>query len=272
MSEVTQRIGVFVDAINITMNGGFGLRYDILRRFATREGGIPIRQNVYLSIDRERAKEDPSYNDKTNRFCEVLRDFQYKVIEKNMRHYRDSETGSKVTKASVDVEMTVDLLRQGKSLDKVVLATSNGDFVPVVKALQNDGCKVELIGFDNVSLALKREVDMHISGYLIPGLLHVDSPYDWGMMGSRVRGVCYDYNHGEGYGFMRFLKRVDDHLWVSDSRSEDSPYATVFAHISNFEAEFDPKFLPSRDLIFEFTLVQNEKGYVAEGIELVSAP
>ena len=268
----SQRVGVFVDAINITMNGGYGLRYDILRRFATRDGGHAIRLNVYLAIDRERAKDDQPYNEKTNRFCDVLRDFQFKVIEKTVRHYRDTESGSRVTKASVDVEMTVDLLQQAKGLDKIILATSNGDFVPVIKALQNDGVRVELIGFDNVSSALKKEVDMYFPGYLVPGLLPVNSPYEWGQVGSRVRGICYDFSHSDGYGFMRFVTKLDTNLWVSDSRSSDSPYKTVFAHISQFEKDFDTSFLPSRELIFEFTVVQNEKGLIAENVVLISAP
>lgn len=267
-----QKIGVFVDAINITMNGGYGLRYDVLRRFATRDGGIASRLNVYLAVDKERAKEDDGYNDKTNRFCDVLRDFQFKVIEKPTRHYKDPETGERVTKASVDIDMTIDLIRQGKNLDKILLATSNGDFVPVVKALQNDGCRVELIAFDNVSQALKREVDMFFSGFLVPGLIPTEPQNDWGKIGSRVRGVCYDFSHNDGYGFMRFVTKIDSHLWVSDSRFPDSPYKTVFAHISQFEKDFDTGFLPSRDLIFEFNLVENEKGLIAEKIELISAP
>jgi hypothetical protein len=71
---------------------------------------------------------------------------------------------------------------------------------------------------------------------------------------------------------MRYLNKIEDRLWVTDSRAEESPFRTVFAHISQFEANFDSSFLPSRDLIFEFTLIQNDKGLVAEDIVLVSVP
>ena len=33
------KVGVFVDAENIKFNGGYNLRYDVLRRFAARNGG-----------------------------------------------------------------------------------------------------------------------------------------------------------------------------------------------------------------------------------------
>jgi len=268
----TRKVSVFVDANNVTLNGGFGLRYDILRKFAMRGGCSACRLNVYLAVDRDRLREDAAYKQKTQRFTEVLRDFEYKVIEKPLLKYTDPESETQVTKNTIDIEMTVDLLTQTEGCDRVMLLSSDGGLVPVVQALQGKGKRVELIGFDNVAQALKREVDLYISGYTIPGLLPIKSPYEWGTVGSRVRGMCYDFSHSDGYGFMRYLNKIEDRLWVTDSRAEESPFRTVFAHISQFEANFDSSFLPSRDLIFEFTLIQNDKGLVAEDIVLVSVP
>lgn len=268
----SSKVGVFVDAINVTMNGGFGLRYDMLRKFACRGEEKAARLNVYLAYDERRMKEDTAYKEKTTRFSEVLRDFEYKVVEKPVQYYTDRETGEVITKSTVDMDMAVGMLTQADYLDKIVLLTSNGSYVSVVDAAQQKGCRVELVGFDNVSRALKREVDLFVSGYLIPGLLPIESPYEWGKVGSRVRGVCYDFSHSEGYGFLRYLDRIDDNLWITDSRFEQSPYKTVFSHVSQFEENFDTSYLPSRDLIFEFDLVENEKGLVGQDIVLVSAP
>lgn len=272
MSSSNRRVSVFVDAVNVTLNGGFGLRYDILRKFASRGGCTPCRLNVYLAVDRERMRDDATYKQKTARFSEVMRDFEYKVIEKNLNKYTDPESETVVTKNTVDIDMTVDMLTQTANCDRIVLLSSDGGMVPVVQALQARGQRVEVIGFDNVALALKREADLYISGYSIPGLLPIKSAYEWGTVGSRVRGMCYDFSHSDGYGFMRYLNKIDDKLWITDSRAEDSPFRTVFAHVSQFEADFDSSFLPSRDLIFEFSLVKNEKGLVAEDIVLISAP
>jgi cold shock CspA family protein len=164
------------------------------------------------------------------------------------------------------------MINQAKHLSKLVLLTSNGSYVSVVNAVQREGARVELVGFDNMSTKLKKEADLFISGYLIPGLLPVESPYPWGKTGSRVRGVCYDFSHSDGYGFLRYLVKLNENLWITDSRFEDSPYNTVFAHISQFEENFDTSYLPSRELIFEFDLVENEKGLIAEDIVLISAP
>ncbi|MGM0546505.1 MAG: NYN domain-containing protein [Bacteroidota bacterium] len=266
------KVGIYVDAVNVTMNGGFGLRYDILRKFACRDQMVPSRMNVYLAFDEHRAEEDQDYKNKTTRFSEVLRDFEYKVIKKPVQYYRDEETQETITKSTVDMDMAVDMVTQADDVDKMLLLTNNGSYVSAVDAVQRKGTRVELIGFDDMSANLKKEVDVYISGYLIPGLLPIESPYAWGKTGSRVRGVCYDFSHDDGYGFLRFLTELGENLWITDSRFEESPYNTVFAHISQFEDNFDTEFLPSRDLIFEFDIIENEKGLVAEDIVLISAP
>lgn len=170
------------------------------------------------------------------------------------------------------MDMAVDMLEHSGNVDSLVFLTNNGGYVSVVKALQAKGTRVTLIGFDGVPQELQNEVDCYISGYLIPGLLPIESPYKWGHIGSRVRGLCYDFSHDDGYGFIRYLAEINENLWITDSRLDNSPYKTVFAHISQFEDNFDSSYLPSRNLIFEMDLVKNDKGLFAENIELVSAP
>ncbi len=268
----SNKVGIYIDALDVTMNGGFGLRYDMLRKFATRDECFPSRMNVYMAYDEDRAKEDELYKSKTNRFSEVLRDFQYKVIERPAKIDPNSDNKEKLNKSLVEMEMAADIITQAQGMDRVVILTNQENYIYVFNALQNMGVRVEIIGFDNVPDRLKKVADLFVSGYTIPKLLPIKSPYEWGTVGSRVRGVCYDFSHNDGYGFLRYLYKVDGNLWITDSRSPDSPYKTVFAHVSQFESDFDTNFLPSRDLIFEFDLVQNEKGLVAEDIVLISAP
>lgn len=268
----TKKIGIYVDAINQTQNGGYGLRYDILRKYACFPDHEPARMNVYVSFDEKFAKEDEHYEAKTRRFCSVLRDFEYKVIEKLVRKFTDSETGETIARSSVELEMATDIMKQCENLDQIYLLTNDEGFIPVIRFAQDKGCKVELIGFDNVSEKLKYEADTFISGFLIPGLLPVENGGEWGKIGSRVRGVCYDFTHGDGYGFMRYMNVINDHTWITDSRNALSPYKTIFCHISQFEHHFDTSFVPSRDLIFEFTLIENEKGLITQNVTLVSAP
>lgn len=262
MSKSTSKVGVYVDGSNISMNGGYGMRYDVLREFAARDDAEVVRLNAYLSFDPRRAEEDDSYRKGQDNFHASLRDMGYKVIQKDMRWYSD-ETGKAYGKANVDLDMAVELLLQSENLDRVLLATGDGDFVQVVRALQNKGCRVEVVAFRNVSRALREEADLYYSGYLIPNLLpiagtHRDSP-QWGEMGSRVRGVCYSHNE-KGFGFLRFLDTLSPGLWITDTRHPESPYVSAFFHDSVLPEEISASYLPSRNVIFEFELRESAEG------------
>lgn len=273
-ASLNTKVGVYVDVANLARNGGYGMRYDVLREFACRGGAEPVRLNAYVSFDGDRADGDSLYRDAQYGFYDVLRDFGYKVIQKNVKWYTD-ENGNRFGKANADLDLAVDALLQSANIDRVLLATGDGDFVQVVRALQNRGCRVEVIAFDNVSTDLRREADLFMSGYLIPSLLPTASPRSglaWGDIGSRVRGVCYHHT-GKGYGFLRFIKGVATELWKLDSRQVDSPYGSVFFHDSQLPEEVHYTQLPSRTHIFEFELVKSEAregGLQAVNLQLVS--
>jgi uncharacterized LabA/DUF88 family protein len=267
MSQKGLRAGVYVDVENIARNGGRGMRFDTLRAYATRDGADAIRLNAYLAFDEERASRDPEYRAKATRYHFALRDTGFKVIEKAVQWYTN-EDGVRVSKANSDLDLAVDMLLQSAKLDRVVLVSGDGDFVQVVRALQNMGCRVELIGFHNVSSALRCECDVFTSGFLVPGLLPMQSknaaasavkPPAWGEPGSHVRGTCYHYNAEKGFGFLRYLNRLGD-LTITDTRDPDSPYREAFFHRSQCPTGLDLGHLPNRDLIFDFTLVPGREG------------
>ncbi|MEO6726924.1 MAG: NYN domain-containing protein, partial [Blastocatellia bacterium] len=76
-------------------------------------------------------------------------------------------------------------------------------------------------------------------------------------------------------GFMRYLKHIDQHLWLTDAKHPDSPYGTAWFHdtslppASNGTVNYD---LPSRRYIFEFKLIRAEqdKGLRAVDIQLMA--
>lgn len=269
-----RKIGIYVDVENITMNGGRGMQYDVLRELACRGGGDPIRMNAYVRYDEERARSnDPTY-ERVLEFHSRIRDSGFKVVEKPIRWYRD-QAGQRYGKANADLDMAVDMLLQSERLDRVVLVSGDGDFVKVVEALQNRGLRLEAIGFDNVSKELQTQADLYLSGYLVPGLLpgtptEGDERRGWGEEGSRVRGTCHWFDHAKGYGFVRFLSEINDRLWTLDSRDPESPYRTAFLHATALEREGLEQRLPNRELVFEFTLKSGEKGFVAEDVTLVN--
>ncbi len=257
------KVGVYVDVVNLAMNGGFGMRYEVLRAFACRGTGEAVRLNAYVSYDAARAQKDTDYKLKQFRFHSALRDIGYKVIQKETKWFTD-ETGARFGKANVDLELAVDALLQSTTLDRVILATGDGDFVEVVKALQNKGCRVEVTAFDNVSADLRREADLYISGYLIPGLLPIirdGISQKWGEIGGCARGVFYSHDSAKRFGWIRYLYAIDAQLWRTDTRESESPYRTLFCHDSELPAGIDLSALPNRNVLFEFRIVDGtEKG------------
>ncbi|MBI1831371.1 MAG: NYN domain-containing protein, partial [Planctomycetes bacterium] len=211
------RSGVYVDAENISRTGGRGMRFEVVRDFACRDGADALRLNAYLAFDEERARHDSTYRDRATRYHFALRAAGFKVIEKAVQWFTN-EDGAKVSKANSDLDLAVDLLLQSAKLDRVVLVSGDGDFVQVVRALQNIGCRVELLAFENVSYYLRCECDLFVSGYLVPGLLPGRVGV-WGETGSRVRGTCYHYNSEKGYGFFRYLVQLDN-LHLTDTRED----------------------------------------------------
>ena len=253
------RVGVYIDVPNLTRNGGYGMRYEVLREFACRGNAEPVRLNAYVSLDADRAETDTPYREAQYGFYSLLRDFGYKVIQKNVKWYTD-ESGNRFGKANADLDLAVDALLQSESVDRVLLATGDGDFVQVVRALQNKGCRVEVVAFENVSADLRREADLFMQGYLVPNLLPTTTGRGgpaWGEMGSRVRGVCYNHT-GKGYGFLRYLKTLSPDLWKIDPRQPESPYDSVFFHNSQLPEEVHANDLPSRNMVFEFELSKSE--------------
>ena len=144
-----RRVGVYVDSMNIMRCGGYGMRYEVIRRFVGREGDEVMRLNAYVAIDEERAVSDPNYKTTLN-FILTLRDLGFKAIEKPIRWYTD-ESGRTYGKANLDMEMGLDIVSQSDRLDMIYLFTGDGDFCSVVTMAQNKGCRVELVAFANVS-------------------------------------------------------------------------------------------------------------------------
>ncbi|MGA9119337.1 MAG: NYN domain-containing protein [Bacteroidota bacterium] len=259
MSTGRIRVGVYVDTMNISRNGGYGMQYNVLRDFACRGEAEAVRLNAYVMFDQDRAEAEPAYGEGQLGFYSLLRDFGFKVIQKNLKWHTD-EWGSRFAKANTEMDMALDVVLQAKSLDRLVLATADPEFGRVITLAQNQGSRVEVVAFDNAPPLLRTEADLFLSGYLIPDLLPIMSPRSgahWGEIGSRVRGVCYSHSE-KGYGFLRFLRCLSPALWRIDARESDSPYQSVFFHDSQLPPEMAPEDLPSRTVIFEWELAKSE--------------
>ena len=238
------KTGIYVDAENIKMSGGYGMRYDVLVDLANSSHSVMLRANCYLAEDRERTKRDQEYRHKVYAYHDILRQCGFKIIKKYVRRYQD-EDGNVTTKANADMDLAIDALLQARNLDRVILLTGDGDFIRLVIALQNMGCRVEVIGFRNVSHELKEVADAYFSGYLIPGLLPIHQNGsvqndEW------QRGTVTSFHPDRGFGFFRYYHMVDGVLIPQ----------TVFFHLSQSSLDGDYHFQDSSQ-IFEFRVINN---------------
>ncbi len=235
------KTGIYVDAENIRLCGGYGMRYDVLVELANVGKSVLLRANSYMAEDRARTKEDNDYRQKLYRYHDVLRQCGFKVIKKYVKHFVDDE-GILTTKANADMDLAIDALLQARNLDRIILLTGDSDFCRLVLALQNMGCRVDVIAFKHVSNELKEVADSYLSGFLIPGLLPINATSGE----NRQRGIPVNYNPDRGFGFMRYYKIESDELLTE----------TVFFHCSKSNVANDALFLESSN-IFEFSIISN---------------
>ncbi|PIE56371.1 MAG: NYN domain-containing protein [Desulfobulbus propionicus] len=237
------KTGIYVDAENIKMSGGFGMRYDVLVNMANGPHSQMLRANCYLAEDRERISKDPEYQLRIYTYHDILRNCGFKVIKKVVRRFHD-EDGNITYKANSDMDLAIDALLQARNLDRVILVSGDGDFIRLVTALQNNGCRVEVVGFENVSSKLREAADTFTSGFLIPGLLPIPSTRD--EADTWQRGTVINFNQERGFGFFRYYRLDKGSLFPE----------TVFFHLSSSTLGSDRPFADSRR-IFEFRLANN---------------
>ncbi len=247
---------VFLDLENLTRNGGWGMRYPVIRQLVEAQNVTLLRANAYLAIDRERESAEREFRQRNEDFRRAIRRTGFHLVLKEIRRYRN-EYGETVLKANADLDLAVDALLQAENLDYVLLGSGDGDFLRLVRALQNRGKRVDLLSFANTSSDLQQEVDVYFSGFMVPGLLPVKGSGD-----NRHRGIMVSANEEKGYGFLRIRTGLGSNEVIED----------VFCHINDFSPEIENTTfanLKSRQSVLEFDLVAQEDGrHRAENISL----
>lgn len=142
-----QRVGIFIDTQNLyhsAKNLYHGrVNFGAIMKEALA-GRALIRAIAYV-ITTESGEE--------NNFFEALGKIGIETKSKNLQIF---SSGSK--KADWDVGLAVDAIKLAPKLDTIILATGDGDFVPLVEYLQtNEGCQVEVISFGKSSSGKLRE-------------------------------------------------------------------------------------------------------------------
>jgi uncharacterized LabA/DUF88 family protein len=133
---VSKNVAVFVDVANIfyaAKAAGVDIDYVTLLKSATA-GRDLVRAYAYTGLDPD--------NENQRNFHDFLRRSNYKVVSKDIRKYGDGKV-----KANLDIELVVDMMKTARNLDIAIVVSGDGDFAPAIRAVQEQGVRVEVISF-----------------------------------------------------------------------------------------------------------------------------
>ncbi len=78
------------------------------------------------------------------RFYWKLKEFGYELYLKPVKLY-EQENGTTRRKANCDVEMTFEIMRRKDEFERVIILSGDGDFLPVLKYLREEGKEVIIL-------------------------------------------------------------------------------------------------------------------------------
>jgi len=84
-------------------------------------------------------------------FITKLSSLGYRVKRKKVRYLTTAEGGHAVTDGDWDMGIAADIVKSWDYLDTIVLASGDGDFVPILELAQSKGCRVEIIAFKDTA-------------------------------------------------------------------------------------------------------------------------
>ena len=147
MKHLGQRVAVLIDVQNLyhSAKNLYGARVNfrgILRSAVSKR--ILVRAFAY--VVRTKTGEEKAFFGALTKLG----------IETRVRDLQEFFGGLK--KADWDVGITIDAVRISPSVDVIVLASGDGDFIQLVEYLRNQGKRVEVIAFGRSSSSRLREV------------------------------------------------------------------------------------------------------------------
>jgi uncharacterized LabA/DUF88 family protein len=144
---VNQRVGVFVDVQNMFYSAKIlhqsKVDYGRLLKEITLNRQL-IRAIAYIVQKPE--VNQTGFHDALYRMGYELKVKELKITNRN--------DGGTTAKGSWDVGMTIDVMTLAPKLDTVILVTGDGEFVPLVEAVRNLGCRVEVVSFERSTSGL----------------------------------------------------------------------------------------------------------------------
>lgn len=135
-----ERLALFIDGANLHAAAkglGFDIDYRLLRDEFARRGRM-LRASYYTAM-----LESDEYSP-IRPLVDWLHYNGFTLVTKPAREYVDSQ-GRRRVKGNMDVELTIDALGLAPRIDHAVLFSGDGDFKPLVEALQRAGVRVSIV-------------------------------------------------------------------------------------------------------------------------------
>ena len=155
-------IALFIDGANLHATAktlGFDIDYRrLLKEFQSR--GTLLRAFYYTALI-----EDQEYSS-IRPLIDWLDYNGYTVVTKAMKEYVDAN-GRRKIKGSMDIELAVDAMQLADHIDQMVLFSGDGDFRPLVAAIQRRGVRVTVVSTISsqppmIADELRRQADVFI--------------------------------------------------------------------------------------------------------------
>lgn len=135
-----ERLALFIDGSNLYAAAkalGFDIDYKLLRQEFMRRGKL-LRAFYYTAL-----LENDEYSP-IRPLVDWLHYNGFTMVTKAAKEYVDSQ-GRRKVKGNMDIELTVDALELAPFVDHVVLFSGDGDFRPLIEALQRKGKRVSVV-------------------------------------------------------------------------------------------------------------------------------
>lgn len=147
-----QRVAVIIDTQNLyhSAKNLYKCKVNFAAVLKNAVGGRRLVRATSYVVNTESGEEQP--------FFEALEKIGIEIKTKDLQIFYG---GAK--KADWDVGMAVDAIKLAPKVDAIVLATGDGDFIPLVEYVKSQGCQVEAITFGrSASSRLRDTVDAFV--------------------------------------------------------------------------------------------------------------
>jgi uncharacterized LabA/DUF88 family protein len=156
------RLALFIDGSNLYSAAralGFDIDYKRLLEVFAKRGRL-VRAFYYTAL-----MDEQEYSP-IRPLVDWLDYNGYTMVTKPTKEFTDS-SGRRKIKGNMDIELAVDVMEMAENLDHVVLFSGDGDFRPLVQAIQRKGVRVTVVSTvrSNPPMAadeLRRQADTFI--------------------------------------------------------------------------------------------------------------